>query len=435
MSDSAADPFTGALQSLRSQSRLRRLTTLSQVTGKYAVIEGATYLNCASNDYLDLAHHPFLADAAARAAREGGTGSAGARLLGGTTSWHASLEKALCQYRPMSSSVSTGSALLFNTGYMANLGLIQGLAPALGTVFSDRDNHASTVDGLLGLGTSLASMHGSGLRSKSGTKQDRSFRRYRHRDMSHLESLLAERDDKDVKPGLVASETLFSMNGDLAPLQELFALQRKYGFWLLLDEAHSTLCLPGLIESYLISGEADLSRTLIMGSFGKAFGGFGAYVCGPANALEYLTQFCRPFIFSTSLPPPVLAAAEAALQIAAAEPERAANLARVASSLRQGLESEGFDLCGSQSHIVPVLFGSDSQAVAASQALRDLGIHAPAIRPPTVPEGKCRLRLSITSAFNSDDMARLIAALVEARHRETRDRQVRDLANASRPSP
>lgn len=396
------NPFAGALNALQGKSRLRSLITLDGQPGAYCVIDGNTYLNCASNNYLDLAHHPALAEAAGRAAYAGGVGATGARLLGGTTPWHSSLEKALCRFRPMHSQAGEGKTLLFNTGYMANLGLIRTLAPVLGTVFSDHDNHASTVDGLLAL--------------KGDTGGIKSFQRYRHLDMTHLESLLkANRERSDAKPGLVASETLFSMNGDIAPLRDLFALQRRFGFWLLLDEAHSTLCMPDLLEPFLHHEQADLSRTLIMGAFGKAFGGFGAYVCGPATALDYLVQYCRPFLFSTALPPPVLAAAEAALQVAGAEPERAQNLARVALALRTSLTEEGFDLCGSQSHIVPVLFGDDAKALAASQYLRESGIHAPAIRPPTVPEGKCRLRLSITSAFGPAEVVRLTEALKQAR--------------------
>lgn len=398
------NPFAEALSALQDKSRLRSLITLDGQPGAYAVIDGNTYLNCASNNYLDLAHHPALAEAASRAAYEDGVGATGARLLGGTTPWHRSLENALCRFRPMHSQTGEGKALLFNTGYMANLGLVRTLAPALGPVFSDHDNHASTVDGLLSL--------------KGDAGGARSFQRYRHLDMTHLESLLkTSKDRSDAKPGLVASETLFSMNGDIAPLRDLFALQRRFGFWLLLDEAHSTLCMPDLLESFLHQDGADLSRTLIMGSFGKAFGGFGAYVCGPATALDYLVQYCRPFLFSTALPPPVLAAAVAALKVAAAEPERAQNLAMVAQALRSALTAEGFDLCGSQSHIVPVLFGDDAMALAASQSLREAGIHAPAIRPPTVPEGKCRLRLSLTSAFGLGEVARLTEALKQARDR------------------
>jgi glycine C-acetyltransferase len=403
--ETGLNPFSVRLQGLRDQGQERTLVTLAGSPKKNVHLNGIDLIHCASNNYLDLAGHPALAEAAAKAARDGGTGAGGARLLGGTSTWHTELETKLAGYRPL------GKALLFNTGFMANLGLIQALSQVLNPVFSDHANHASVMDGLMTL-----------------DRNNNSFHRYRHRDMNHLEDLLRSHaggsgSHPSAENSLVVSETLFSMDGDLAPLDDLFALQDKYGFWLLLDEAHSTLCLPDLLEPRLPGRE----RLLVMGTFGKAFGGFGAYVCGPEDAIAFLVNTCRPFLFSTALPPPVLAAAAQALQVAADEPWRVLALAKNAQHLRQGLRRQGFNLGASasgngngnakesQSHIVPVIIGSSEAAGKWSLSLREQGFHAPAIRPPTVPQGKSRLRLSLTSAFTSEEIDRLIAALVVAR--------------------
>lgn len=371
--------------------------TLEGAPGKNIRWQGQDLLNAASNNYLDLAHHPALADAAAKAARQDGVGAGGARLLGGTTPWHAALEEKLRGYRPL------GDALLFNTGFMANLGLMQALGALLGPIYSDHANHASVMDGLVF--STAGSRKTSAARRKSG---DQGFHRYRHADMNHLEALLRLHGGEN---SLVVSETLFSMDGDFAPLNDLFALQDRYGFWLCLDEAHSTLCVPGLLESRLHGRE----RLIVMGTFGKAFGGFGAYVAAPAEVISFLVNACRPFLFSTALPPPVLAAALAAFDVAAAEPERATILAGQSKALREILTGQGFDLSLSQSHIIPVVVGSSENALAWSTRLREQGVHAPAIRPPTVPAGAARLRLSLTSAFSAGDLQKLARALIKAR--------------------
>ncbi len=378
--------------------------TLEGAPGKSIRWQGRELLNAASNNYLDLAQHPALAEAAAVAARQDGVGAGGARLLGGTTPWHVALEEKLRSYRPL------GNTLLFNTGFMANLGLMQALGSLLGPIFSDHANHASVMDGLVFSNAGLS-------KPLKGRKESaQGFHRYRHADMNHLEALLRSHGGEN---SLVVSETLFSMDGDLAPLDDLFALQDRHGFWLYLDEAHSTLCMPGMLESRLQGRE----RLIIMGTFGKAFGGFGAYVAAPAEVIAYIVNACRTFLFSTALPPPVLAAAAVAMDVAAAEPERAETLSLRAKTLREGLIQEGFHLGSSQSHIIPVLVGSSEAALAWSASLRNQGVHAPAIRPPTVPTGASRLRLSLTSAFTVADLQKLIAALIVARANQGGDRR------------
>jgi 8-amino-7-oxononanoate synthase len=385
-----SNPFSAAIHRLHDQSRHRKREAWDDWNGKTVTLGGHAYLHCASNNYLDLAQHPTVKAAAVEAIRKYGMGSGGARLLGGTSPVHDALEARLNRFRPL------GSSLLFNTGYMANLGLVSVLGKLLGPVFSDHANHASVVDGL------------QQLQGQARGAAPAAFHRYRHRDMSHLRVLL---ETHGRQGGLVLTETLFSMDGDFAPLEELFALQKQYGFWLLFDEAHSTLCFPDLWRDHLSGNE----RVFVMGTFGKAFGGFGAYVCGPQDGIDFLIQFCRPFIFSTSLPPSILAAADAAWTLSEQEPHRAARLREIAAMLRAELEADGFDLSGSESHIVPVVFGEDAKAMQASRLLRDQGIYAPAIRPPTVAEGKARIRLSLTSAFDAQDIRHLVQALNGAR--------------------
>jgi 8-amino-7-oxononanoate synthase len=274
-----------------------------------------------------------------------------------------------------------GKALLFNTGFMANLGALQALAPVLGPIFSDKLNHASMAE-------ALRAMPGG-------------FHRYRHRDLAHLESLLAGHLGRG--PGLVLSETLFSMDGDRADVEGLIRLQARYGFWLYLDEAHSTGCLPDLIApalaaqrpAHLASPPAS-GRILIMGTFGKAYGGFGAYLAGPSDAIDWLVNTARSFIFSTALPPAAAGAALEALKVAEEESWRRERLAENAAYARDLFQRRGFQTGASQSHILPVIAGSDKAALRLSEALYHAGYHAPAVRPPTVPEGTARLRINLT---------------------------------------
>jgi 8-amino-7-oxononanoate synthase len=384
------NPFSEPLRGLREQDRLRALYPLGALEGlpgKYVTREGRRCLNLSSNDYLGLSRHPRVKQAAADAALAGGAGSGGSRLLGGGLPLHLELEAEVARLRPL------GKALLFNTGFMANLGVIQALAPVLGPVFSDKLNHASVAEAL---------------RTVAGP-----FHRYRHGDMAHLESLLRIHLDSPAVPGqagLVCSETLFSMDGDFAPLKELLALQARYGFYLYLDEAHSTGCYPDLAGEALSAGMGDGpggGRILIMGTFGKAYGGFGAYVAGPPDAIDYLVNAARSFIFSTALPPAVAGAALEAIRTAEAEPWRRAKLADIAAFARDLFRARGFDIGGSESHIVPVIAGSNRAAMRLSEALYHAGYHAPPVRHPTVPEGRARLRINLTCEMEREEIQSL----------------------------
>ncbi len=379
MEPGTPNPFKARLDDLRERGRLRSVSAWPGLPGKYLERDGRRCLNLSSNDYLGLSAHPRVRRAAAEAALAFGSGAGGSRLLGGGLPIHRELEEAVAGIRPL------GKALLFNTGFMANLGALQALAPVLGPIFSDKLNHASMSEALRGM--------------------PGSFHRYRHGDLAHLESLLAGRPGSG--PGLVCSETLFSMDGDRADIEGLLRLQARYGFWLYLDEAHSTGCLPELVAPALAARRAthpESGRILIMGTFGKAYGGFGAYLAGPADAIDWLANTARSFIFSTALPPAAAGAALEALKVAEEESWRRERLAENAAYARELFQRRGFRTGTSQSHILPVIAGSDRAALRLSEALYHAGYHAPAVRPPTVPEGTARLRINLTSEIGKAEI-------------------------------
>jgi 8-amino-7-oxononanoate synthase len=251
----------------------------------------------------------------------------------------------------------------------------------LGPIFSDKLNHAS-------MSEALRSMPGG-------------FHRYRHADLAHLESLLAGHLGKG--PGLVCSETLFSMDGDLADVVGLLALQERYGFWLYLDEAHSTGCRPDLIAPAL-TAHRERGKVILMGTFGKAYGGFGAYLAGPPDVIEWLANTARSFIFSTALPPAAAGAALEALKVAEEETWRRERLEETAAYARDLFRKRGFRTGSSRSHILPVIAGGDRAALRLSEALYHAGYHAPAVRPPTVPDGTARLRINLTSEIGKAEI-------------------------------
>lgn len=375
MNSEDQNPFQARLDDLRARDRMRTVSGWPGLPGKYLERDGRRCLNLSSNDYLGLSAHPRLRRAAAEAALSLGTGAGGSRLLGGGLPIHRELETAVAALRPL------GKALLFNTGFMANAGALPALSQVLGPIFSDKLNHASMSEAMRAL--------------------PRGFHRYRHRDLGHLESLLAA--GKREGPGLVCSETLFSMDGDKADVEGLLRLQARYGFWLFLDEAHSTGCLPEAVAPALAQARKT-GRILIMGTFGKAYGGFGAYIAGPAEAIDWLANAARSFIFSTALPPAVAGAALEAIRVAEEEPWRRERLAAIAAYTRGLFRSRGFDIGSSESHIVPVIAGSDRAALRLSEALYHAGYHAPAVRPPTVPEGTARLRINLTCEIEEKEI-------------------------------
>lgn len=346
-------------------------------------------LDFSGNDYMGLARRPELVQAAAQAGRRYGAGATGSRLLSGNTALHMALEARIAQDK------GTQAALVFSSGYQANAASIAALLDkaALGAeplVFADRLNHAS-----MHLGCTLA-----------GARQFR----YRHLDLAHLQALL-EKHENDPRPRFILSESVFGMDGDQADVAALQALALRFGALLYLDEAHATGVFGpngfGLAETIELA-----PTTVVMGTFSKALGGYGSFVCCSSVVREYLVNRCAGFIFSTALPPPCLGSADAALDLAAdMESERQA-LQQNARRLRDRLAQAGLDTAGSSTQIVPVLVGPDDQAMQAMRALEDEGVLAAAVRPPTVPPGTSRLRLSLTAAHTAQDVDRLCETII-----------------------
>jgi glycine C-acetyltransferase/8-amino-7-oxononanoate synthase len=353
------------LAELDSSGLRRRLRVVDGPQGAQVVLDGRPVLLLCSNNYLGLADHPRLRRAAANAALKLGTSAGASRLISGSMSIHAELESRLAEFK------GTEAALLFGSGYLANTGTIAALAKKGEVVFSDELNHASIIDGcrLAGAETFV----------------------YRHADTEHLEWGLRQ---AAARAALIVTDGVFSMDGDIAPLPDLARLARRHDCRLLVDEAHATGCVGpegrGSVATAGLSGEVDV----IVGTLGKALGGYGAYVCGSAQLVDYLVNSARPFIFSTAPPPPAVAAAQAALELLTEQPKRVERLRQNAAALRESLRSEGLEPLGSDTQIVPLVVGEAEDAMALCERLLAEGVFAQAIRPPTVPPGTCRLRLT-----------------------------------------
>jgi len=376
------------LGELESSGLRRRLRMVDGPQGPEVMLDGRPVLLLCSNNYLGLANHPRLRRAAADAALSLGTSSGASRLISGSMAIHAELEERLAEFE------GTESALLFGSGYLANTGAIAALAGRGEVVFSDELNHASIVDGcrLAGAETFV----------------------YRHCDTEHLEWGLRRAAGRGA---LIVTDGVFSMDGDIAPLGELVVLARRHACRLMVDEAHATGCLGpggrGAVAAAGLTGEV----ALIVGTLGKALGGYGAYACGSREMTDFLINTARPFIFSTAPPPPAVAAASAALELLDESPGRVERLRANAAALREGLRSEGLEPSGSDTQIVPLVIGEADDAMRLCERLLEEGIFAQAIRPPTVPPGTCRLRLTVMATHRMADLrhaARRIGAA--ARH-------------------
>ncbi len=381
------------LEELRGRGMLRTLRTVESPQGPRVVLEGREVLLLCSNDYLGLASHPALVEAALSATSRFGAGSGASRLVSGTMSSHALLEERLAAFK------GTEAALLFNSGYAANTGILQGLFGPDDLIFSDALNHASIIDGCrLSRARVLA---------------------YPHRDVKALEGLMEAEASRRKGRWLIVTDGVFSMDGDLAPLPELVRLKERHDALLMVDDAHATGVLGeggrGTAEHLGCLGAVDLH----MGTLGKALGCFGAYLAAGRTVIDTLVNRSRPFIFSTSLPPAAPAAAYAALDIV--EGAEGARLRRSLEGNRAlfagRLEGHGLDLLGSRSQIVPVLTGEPEPTMTATERLLEAGVFVQGIRPPTVAEGKCRLRATVMATHRPEDLLRaadgILAALGE----------------------
>lgn len=372
----------------REQQGLRRFRqVVESPQASHIAIDGRDYLAFSSNDYLGLANHPDLIESACDGTRQYGVGAGASHLIHGHSVAHHILEDALAQF--------TGfpQALLFSTGYMANIGAVTALVGREDAIFADKLNHASLNDAAL---LSRAQ-----------------FIRYPHLDLAVLEQRLAA---TDARHKLVITDAVFSMEGDIAPIGELAALCGKYHALLLLDDAHGfgVLGRQGRGSLFLPeSDEAHSSHIVYMATLGKAAGVFGAFVAAQPEVIETLIQSARSYIYTTATPPLLSHALLASLKHIEQDEWRREALARNIAQLKQGMQSLSWKLLPSVSPIQSLLIGDSAEAVRISQALREQGILVPAIRPPTVPQGTARLRISLSAVHQSHDILRLIQALHE----------------------
>ncbi|MGC3974736.1 MAG: 8-amino-7-oxononanoate synthase [Nitrospira sp.] len=378
--------FEKHLKKLDEQHLLRRLRTIASATGPTVTLDGREIILLSSNNYLGLATHPTVVDAAIEATRRYGAGSGAARLVCGTLTPHETLESSLARFK------GTAAALTFAAGYLVNISVIPVLIGKDGLIFADRLCHASLIDGC---------------RLSGAT-----FRVYHHRDMSHLEQLLARRPAG--RQTLIVTNGLFSMDGDIAPMKELAHLAERYGAEIYVDDAHGTGILGRTGRGTLEHCEVESRVPYHMGTLSKALGSAGGYVAGSATFISYLINTCRAFIYTTAPPPATAAAAAAAIQVIEQEPQRRARLWRNRERLAEGLTRLGFRLAPSESPILPVIVGDPDRAINLAQALLAQGVYAPAIRPPTVPPATSRIRFTITADHTDEQIDRALIAVEQA---------------------
>jgi 8-amino-7-oxononanoate synthase len=376
------------LEELRDRGLRRKLRLLSGPQGPRVLLGGRPVLLLCSNNYLGFADHPKVRSAAAEAAMRWGAGAGASRLISGNMEPHRNLESRLAEFKGYE------AALLFGSGYLANTGTIAALAGEGEVVFSDELNHASIVDGCR--------------LSRAETFV------YRHRDLEHLDWGLRRAEGR---PALIATDGVFSMDGDVAPLPELLELARRHDCRLMVDEAHATGAVGpggrGSVAAAGLSGEVDV----VMGTLGKALGSYGAYVCASAETVEFLVNTARPFVFSTALPPASAAAALAALELLHSGPHRVERLQQNAAALRAALAAEGLDPGSSETQIVPLEVGEAERAMELCELVLERGVFAQGIRPPTVPEGSSRLRFTVMATHRAGELERA-AKLVGGAARE-----------------
>jgi 8-amino-7-oxononanoate synthase len=380
-------PLGGLLSELETRHLTRRRTTIDGFVepGNRVVTAagGRTLVDFSSNDYLGLAHHPAIAAAMSTCALRTGAGSGASHLVTGHGIEHARLEEELAAF------VGRERALLFSTGYMANLGVMTALAGRGELVLLDRLSHASIIDGAL----------------LSGAR----FKRYTHGDASVATRLLEESPEA---VAVVATDGVFSMDGDVAPLQQLAQAAKARNAWLVVDDAHGVGVLGdtgrGSVEHCRLSPD---HVPVLVGTLGKAFGSFGAFVAGSRDLVEFLIQKARPYIYTTALPQPVAAATRKALEIAQREPWRRERVLALTARFRKAAREAGVALLDSNTPIQPVVLGSSEAALQAQQELLDAGFRVVAIRAPTVPRGSERLRVTISAAHSEEQVDALVERL------------------------
>jgi 8-amino-7-oxononanoate synthase len=370
------------LDELREQGLYRRMRLVSGPQGPRVLLDGKPVLLLCSNNYLGLADHPRVREAAAEAAMRYGVGAGASRLVSGNMTVHRRLESELADFK------GSQACLLFGSGYLANAGIISTLAREGDVVLSDSLNHASLIDGCR-------------------LSKARTFV-YDHCDVDHLEYGLREAAGR---AALIVTDGVFSMDGDVAPLPEIVELARRYDARVMVDEAHGTGALGpggrGAVAAAALEDEVDI----VVGTLGKALGSYGAYVCCDEDMAEYLVNHARTLIFSTALPPPAVAGALAALDLLRSQPQRVDKLQRNSRTLRDALAEEGLHTGDSETQIVPLIVGGAREAMGACEQALKKGVFAQAIRPPTVPDGTSRLRLAVMASHTSSELKQAAKAL------------------------
>ena len=372
------------LEERASQGLLRSRRTLLSPQSPNIVVDGNAYLSFCSNDYLGLANHPQLIAALQQGAQQYGAGAGAAHLVSGHMQVHHQLEIELAAF------VGKPAALLFSTGYMANLGVVQALVGKDDTVFADKLNHASLNDAML-----LSRAH---------------IKRYRHNDMTQLAQMLAQTQSGRK---LIITDAVFSMDGDLALLPELIALFEQHDAWLLVDDAHGFGVLGEHGRGSLAHFGIVSRRIIYMATLGKAAGVFGAFVAAEQVVIDTLINQARSYVYTTATPPALASAVLASLQLIEQGEESRAHLQRLITQLRSGLNDLHWSLMPSSTAIQPLLIGDNQAALDLSNALRERGIWVAAIRPPTVPQGTARLRITLSATHSAADVTRLTETLHE----------------------
>jgi glycine C-acetyltransferase len=387
--------LSAQLEALRSAGTFFRLRELDDIQGPLCTYDGKKVINLASNNYLGLCNHPKLEEAAIRAIKEHGVGSGAVRTIAGTMRIHMELEEKIARFK------NVEACVVFQSGFTANAGTVSSILGKEDFILSDELNHASIIDGAR--------------LSKAKIKV------FRHKDVAHCEELLKEVENE---PGrkLIITDGVFSMDGDIGPVDKLAALAEKYGAVMMVDDAHASGVLGrngrGSVDHFNMHGKVDVQ----VGTLSKAIGALGGYVCGSRDLIDFLYHRARPFLFSTSHPPSVAATCIAAFDILENEPERIERLWDNTRYFKQQLESAGFDIGGrttpaSETPIIPIILGDGRRTMEFSRELFNQGLMATGIAFPTVPEGKARIRLIMTSEHTRPQLEQALETLVSTAKR------------------
>jgi 8-amino-7-oxononanoate synthase len=363
------------LELIHDKKLFRLLTELETGQSPEVTIYGKSYVLLGSNSYLGLSVDPKVVESAKLALEKYGTGSGGSRLVSGSSDLHRMLEEKIAQFK------NTEASILFSSGYLANVGTISALVGSDDIIYSDELNHASIIDG-----TRLS-------RAK--------VRIYKHLDLNNLQALLDSDKNKTCKK-LILTDTVFSMDGDLVPLPELVEISEQYGCMLMIDEAHATGVLgkrgSGATEHFGVEDRVPV----VMGTLSKAVGSLGGYIAGSQELIDFIRNRVRSYIFDTSLPPASLAASITAIDIIENEPERREHLWEMVEQFKTGIEDTGLKVLPSHSAIIPILIGDAEPALNFAKMLRDNGVFTPAVRPPSVPHGMCRIRATLMAQHTQE---------------------------------